>query len=326
MKLAIDVMGFENDITHAINACVKFQKKFPNVDFLLVGKKDLIQAKIKQNSKIVIIDAQDVIKMDDNPLLALRKINSSMYQAINLVATNQADGVLSAGSTNCYVAMVFNLLKKINGINKIGFMPFIPTVINNGFNLIDVGANKECEGIDLYNYALMASVYCKLTRNIDKPRVGIVNIGTEENKGFDFQKEGFKLLKKDSTINFVGYVEPRELLNGIVDIAVCDGYTGNITLKSMEGGLKSLKTALKNQYKKPWNWLGALFSLFAIKSVSKTFDYRNNAGAMVVGVQKVAFKTHGSADMKQFYSSIRMMYETINKKVIDQIKQRIANE
>jgi glycerol-3-phosphate acyltransferase PlsX len=251
MKLAIDVMGFENDVSQAISACESFLKKHDDVEFLLVGQKELIQTKIKESSWIKIIDANDVIKMDDNPLFALRKTNSSMYQAINLVATNQADGVLSAGSTSCYVAMVFNLLKKINGINKIGFMPFIPTVNNSGFNLIDVGANKECDGYDLYKYALMASEYCKLTRNIDLPKVGVINIGTEENKGFEYHKQAHDLLKKEKSINYVGFVEPRELLNGIVDIAVCDGFVGNITLKALEGGLKSLKIALKKQYKKP---------------------------------------------------------------------------
>jgi glycerol-3-phosphate acyltransferase PlsX len=251
MKLAIDVMGFENDISHVIDACKKFNKSHREVEFLLVGKKELIEEKIKTNKNFSIIDAREIIKMDENPLMALRNSNSSMYQAIDLVAQNKADGVLSAGSTACYVAIVFHLLKKINTIKKVGFMPFIPTVVGNGFNLIDVGANKECSGEDLYKFAVMSSIYCKSTRNIVNPRVGVINIGTEEGKGFEYQNTANQLLKSDKSINYVGFIEPRELLNGIVDVAICDGYTGNITLKAMEGGLKSLKTALKSQYKKP---------------------------------------------------------------------------
>lgn len=251
MKLAIDVMGFENDIKHAIDACLSFYKSHRNVEFILVGKKELIEPNIKKFKNIKIVDALDIIKMEDNPLAAFRKINSSMYKAIDLVATNQADGVLSAGSTACYVAMVFHMLKKMDGVSKIGFMPFIPSVVGNGFNLIDVGANKECDGNDLYKYALMASTYCELVRNISSPRIGIVNIGTEDNKGFEYHQQAYKLLKNNKSINFVGNVEPRNLLEGIVDVAVCDGYTGNITLKAMEGGLKSLKTAFKNEFKKP---------------------------------------------------------------------------
>ena len=253
MKLVIDVMGFENDISQAIDACNAFQQCHRDVEFILVGNKQLIEQHLDSSINMQIIHATDVVKMDTDPLTALRMTNSSMYQAINLVATNQADGVLSAGATPCYVAMVFYLLKKMDGINKIGFMPFVPTVVGDGFNLIDVGANKEASGLDLQKFAIMASVYCQLTRNISMPRVGIVNIGTENNKGFAYHQEAKKLLESNTSINFVGFVEPRDLLNSIVDIAVCDGYTGNLTLKAMEGGLKAIKNALKVEYKKPWN-------------------------------------------------------------------------
>jgi glycerol-3-phosphate acyltransferase PlsX len=251
MKLAIDVMGFENEVVQAIEACKQFRKLHDDVEFVLVGKKEMIKPHIKNCDGLQVINAASVIKMDTDPLMALRMTDSSMYQAIDLVATNQADGVLSAGSTPCYVAMVFYLLRKMDGINKIGFMPFLPTVIGDGFNLLDVGANKEADGSDIAKFAIMASIYCKAVRNVILPRVGIVNIGTEDNKGFAYHKEAKNLLAENKSINFVGYVEPRELLNGIVDIAVCDGYTGNLVLKAMEGGLKTIKNALKTEYKKP---------------------------------------------------------------------------
>jgi glycerol-3-phosphate acyltransferase PlsX len=250
MKLVIDVMGFENDVSQAIIACEKFYKLHDDVKFVLVGSKKVIE-KCKGFSNFEIIDAEEVIKMNESPLSALRKTNSSMYKAIELVANDKADGVLSAGSTACYVALVFHLLKKIDGIDKIAFMPYVPTTAGGGFNMIDVGANKECSGKDLYNFAIMANVYCKEVMHIANPRIGVINIGTEDDKGFVYHQQAHNLLKSNKNINYVGFVEPRNLLNGVVDIAVSDGYTGNITLKSMEGGLKALKYALKQQYNKP---------------------------------------------------------------------------
>jgi glycerol-3-phosphate acyltransferase PlsX len=191
--------------------------------------------------------------MDDSPMLAMRKTNSSMYKAIELVQKNKADGVLSAGSSTCYVPMSFVLLQLIKKINKPAFMPYLPSTDGNGFMMLDVGANKECSGEDLHQFAKMGNIYSKLIRNIDKPRIGIINIGTEVEKGFAFQQEAYKLISKDKSINFVGFVEPRELLTGVVDVAIADGYTGNITLKALEGGLAALKNCMKVEFKKPQN-------------------------------------------------------------------------
>jgi glycerol-3-phosphate acyltransferase PlsX len=251
MKLSIDVMGFENDISEAIRACRRFNKEHSDVQFILVGRQEEIKSHLNPRDQFEIVHASDVIKMNDSPMLALRKTNSSMYKAIELVQNKQADGVLSAGSSSCYVPMSFVLLKLIDGINKPAFMPYIPAINKKGFMMLDVGANKECTGEDLYQFAKMGHVYSKLVRNINHPRIGIVNIGTEVEKGFDFQKKAYQLIHQDKSINFVGFVEPRELLNGVVDVAIADGYTGNITLKSLEGSLSAVKDLLKREFKKP---------------------------------------------------------------------------
>jgi glycerol-3-phosphate acyltransferase PlsX len=251
MKLAIDVMGFENDISEAIKACRRFKKQYQEVKFILVGKENEIKSRLNKSDDFQIINADDVITMNDSPMLAVRKTNSSMYKAIELVQTNQADGVLSAGSSTCYVPITYLLLKLIDGINKPAFMPYLPTLNKKGLMLLDAGANKQCTGDDLYQFAKMGSIYCQTIRNIDKPRVGIINIGTEIDKGFEYHREAHQLISKDKSINFIGFVEPRDLLEGIVDIAVADGYTGNITLKALEGGLKTIKIALKKEFKRP---------------------------------------------------------------------------
>jgi glycerol-3-phosphate acyltransferase PlsX len=253
MRLVIDVMGFENDISEAIEACRKFKKKNTDVQFILVGRESEIKTRLKSSDDFEIINANDVITMDDNPMIAMRKVDSSMYKAIQLVQEGKGDGVLSAGSSTCYVPMAYLLLKLINGINKPAFMPYLPSINKKGFMMLDVGANKECTGEDISQFAKMGSIYCKEIRNIDSPRVGIINIGTEVDKGFPYHKDAYDLLKNDKSINFVGFVEPRELLNGVVDVAVADGYTGNITLKSLEGGLNAIKIALKQEYRKFYN-------------------------------------------------------------------------
>ncbi|GHU47171.1 phosphate acyltransferase [Bacilli bacterium] len=250
MKLAIDVMGFENDPSEAIKACRAFNKKNKDVTFILVGQVNEIKSRLKSKDRFEIVDAVDVVKMDTNPVLALRNSNTSMYKAVELVQKGLADGVLSAGSSSCFVPMTYVLLKVISGVNKPAFMPFVPTTNRRGFMFLDTGANKECTGEDLYQFAKLGTIYSQQVRGIAKPTVGIVNIGVEKEKGFSFQHEADELCRKDKNLSYKGFIEPRYLLEGLTDIVVADGYTGNITLKSLEGGLSAIKFALKKQYKK----------------------------------------------------------------------------
>lgn len=325
MKIALDVMGFENNISEAIKATRKFVKKYNDVNVILVGDSKQIKPLIKEN-EFEICHAKDVIQMNTSPIQALRMNESSMYKAVELVKNNVADGILSAGSTACYVTIVRFLLNPIENLARTGFMPFLPTTIKGKyFVIIDVGANKECEGQDLYNFAKMANIYFKSVENIPNPSIGVINIGTEANKGFEYHHIANDMLSNDKELNYVGFVEPRELMQGIVDIAICDGYTGNLVLKSLEGGLKALSISLKKNFKKPWNWLSAISSIFVLKNVKKTFDYKNKAGAIVLGLSKPAVKTHGSADEQQFYSALVLLHEVIKNKVTEKIQKQFNN-
>lgn len=323
MKLAFDTMGYENTLDHAIDAARDFSKKYSDVEFVLFGNKQEITKLLKPTDHFEIVDCTSYVKMTDLPIYALRNSESSMYKAIKYVADNKADGVLSAGSTACFVLLVYILIKTIPGIDRPGFMSHLPTLNGKGLTLLDVGANKDCNGKNLYQFALMGKIYCETIREIKNPTIGVINIGTEKEKGLAYHKEADKLISADKSMNYVGFVEPKTLLNDVVDLAVCDGYTGNITLKSLEGGLKTLTTALKNQYKKPWNWLGALFSLFAVKGIKKTFDYKNNAGALVIGLNKIVVKTHGSADYQQFMSSLELLHKAVKCNVVEIIKKNL---
>lgn len=325
MKLVVDVLGFEGDPKDAIKAIKNFATKHTDANFIIVGDSNII-SKCVSGPQFEIVHADKFVNMHTKPLEAIRDNTTSMYKAISLVAEGKADGVLSAGSSNCYVSLCFYLLKTLDKVEKFAFMPAIPTTKRTWVNLLDVGANRECTPNDIYKFAVMGNCAYKILYNVEKPRVGMLNIATEETKASPSQAATFKLIKENNDLNFIGYVEPYSILSGDVDVCVCDGYSGNLTLKSLEVGLKSIKSSLKSQYSLPWNWLGAIFSLVAIKGVSKTFDYRNNAGALLLGLKKLAVKTHGAADYKQFYSSIRMMYKLAATNFIDTLNKELKKD
>lgn len=325
MKLALDLMGSENELCDAIKASRKFIHKYPDTQIIMVGDQNQIQPLIKPK-EFEIIHTTDVVHMDDEPIDALRKTNSSMYQAIKLVVDYKADGVISCGSTGCYVTLTYSLLKPIFPGLKPGFMPFLPVGKNKIISLIDVGANINAEPIDLYRYAILAKLYWNTVLHVENPKIGLINIGTEKHKGLELHHRTDELLSKDKSLNYVGYIEPKYILNNIVDIVLCDGYTGNILLKSTEGALVTFKNLLKKSYKKLWNWLGALFSLNVFSNTKKYLNYRDNAGAMIIGVNYPAVKIHGSADPLQYFSGLRALRDMINSGFIKKAQDYFANE
>ncbi len=320
MKIAVDVMGFENDINEAVKACRKFVQKNPDIEIILVGDETQIKPCLCPEDKFMIEHTKEVITQDDTILSLRTKKNSSMERAIALVNEKLADGVLSAGNSAIYVFLTYQKFGLIEGVNKVGFMPFVPTLKGNGFNLLDVGASIECEGEDLYQFAKMGNIAAQ-ARGIQTPRIGLINIGTEKHKGFTRHQEADNALRQDTNINYIGFIEPKDLLNGICDVAVTDGYGGNLVLKSTEGTAKWLTNFLLSKYKKWYHWLAFLLALPILLSLKKKFDYKNNAGAFVLGVNKIAVKTHGSADQKQFYSALRMLKESIDFDLLNKIKK-----
>lgn len=322
IRIAFDVMGFENKIEHAIIAAEKFIACHPKTQIVLVGDQTQIKSCIHHESpNLSIIDTKEFITMQDTPVVGLRKTMSSMALACKLVKENKADALVSAGNTSCFIPIVYSKLGLIPGVSCVGLMPYIPTIDKVGFNMVDVGANINVSPINLYHYALMANTYVKVCRNISSPTIGLLNIGTEHHKGFEYHKQTNELLQKNKSLNYVGFIEPKGLLQHSVDIAICDGYAGNLVLKALEGSLKTVAGLMKKHYKKPWNWLAAIMSIPLFKTISKSFDYRNNAAAIVLGVNGIAIKTHGSADKVQFFSALKMAHHMVSKRIIDELKK-----
>jgi len=251
MKIALDVMGFENKLSEAIYAARKFSRFNKGVKIILVGNETQIRSELQPSDNFEIVNAKNFISMEDTPITALRKDDTSMQVAISLVKDKKADAVVSAGSTSCFVPLVKTTLGSIDNVPKFGFMPFLPTTNKVGCNMLDVGANINVDGTDLYHFALMANEYARIVRKIANPKIGILNIGTEKHKGFDYHREADELIRANSKLNYIGFVEPKGLLDGKVDICVCDGFSGNICLKAMEGTLKTVSSILKSNYSKP---------------------------------------------------------------------------
>jgi glycerol-3-phosphate acyltransferase PlsX len=323
MKLLVDVMGGDSKFSDLITGIRNFQKQHNDVNIVLCGDKSIIDKCIDKTDKFEIIHASDVVHTEDSPLKILRSSTSSMYVGLKEVSEGRADGMLTAGSTPAYVLLSFHIIKPINGVNKPAFMSYVPTVDGRGFMFLDVGANLHCSKDDLVQFAKMGNIYCREIRKYTNPRISILNIGTETNKGFEFQQEAHQILKNDKTLNYLGFIESRDLLTGETDIVVADGYSGNMTLKALEGSLMTVNSILKTEFKKPKNLLGAIFSLGVIKKIKKSFDYKRYAGAFVIGLQKNICKTHGNAKSEEILSALNMLYDSVNLNLVDKIEKNI---
>ncbi len=284
-RIAFDVNGNDNGVSAAVSASVQFLKDNDDYEIILVGDESSINVELKKIEGI-----PDSLRIVNNPNLpsdvknihkSLRE-NTSMNTAIDLVVDGKADAVISSGDSGTYLACATFKLKRLQGVSRSAFMPLMPTVVGRKFLLLDVGANIECKSEYLVEWAKIANVYARTLLNIVNPRVSLINIGTEDYKGLEIVKEASQLLKDNKFINYIGYTEPRYLLDGATDVAVIDGYGGNLVLKSLEGAILSFKNLLKDKIMaKPIRKFGYLFLKGAFKDVAETLDYRNVGAALI---------------------------------------------
>lgn len=339
MKIAFDVMGSDNGSKFAVLAALQMIKEFKDLEIILVGEEKEITNHLKESFKdgkfpaaITIHPAKDVVPMTAGPFEAVRMPNSSMSQAVKLVKEEKADGVLTSGSTAAYLGVCHLILGEIKGIRRPAFMPIMPTLKGGKVLLLDVGANIENSVDELISFALMAHIYSQTILNIARPSIALLNIGAEENKGPAVTKETYAKLKqmtqtnaKLNFLNFHGNIEPRDVLSGEVDIIVCDGYSGNLVLKSVEGMASLIFTLIKTGFKKNiWTKFVALLALPVFKNVKKTFDYKNTGGAQLIGINGICFKAHGSSDDQAYYSTLKLLREAIKQDVTNKIKTQVA--
>jgi phosphate acyltransferase len=326
MKIAIDAMGGDHAPKEIVIGAMKAVEAFSDIHITLVGDETKIKEYLVNQERISIIHTSEVILGTDEPVRAVRrKKTASMVLAAQQVADGNADACISAGNTGALMAAGLFVVGRIEGIDRPALTPTLPTIGGEGFLLLDVGANVDAKPEHLLQYAIMGSIYSEKVRGIAKPRVGLLNIGTEEKKGTELTKQAFELLK-NANVNFVGNVEARDLLDGVADVVVTDGFTGNMVLKTVEGTalsmFKMLKTTLMSSLKSK---LAAAVLKPEFKVLKNTLDYSEYGGAGLFGLKAPVIKAHGSSSGQAIFSAIRQTREMVEKNVVGLIKKSIED-
>ncbi len=324
-KIAIDAMGGDNAPNEIIKGALDARREMEGVEIVLLGKKDVIQAQLdKLGETAEIIDAPDVIHTGDKPLVAIRqKKNSSLIKGLLMVKDGTADAFVSAGSTGAVFAGALFNVGRIKGVDRPALAAILPTRDGKTI-LLDIGANADCKEKYLIQFAKMGRTYMKYVEGVANPTVGLINIGTEEEKGSELYREVNKLMREDESLNFVGNVEPREALNSAADVLVCDGFTGNILLKTLEGMavylFKNIKAELmKNIVTK----LAAAILKKGFNNVRGKIDHKEYGGTPLLGVQGCVIKAHGSSDAYSFKRAIVQAVNYLEKDITNVIKDTV---
>ncbi len=338
MIVLVDAMGGDNAPDAVIKGAVKVVNEV-EADIMLIGNEEIINKKVKEfygkenlkeiSPKFSIYNTTEVITMEDKPTDAIKhKKDSSMVVGFNLLKEGKGDVFISAGNSGALLTGATLLVGRIRGIDRPAMAPMLPAY-KKRLMLIDAGANTNCKPLNLVQFAQMATIYLKNTFGIEKPAIGLLNIGTEETKGNDLMKETYQILKNESEnlgINFVGNVEGRDAFSGKIDAIVCDGFTGNVFLKTIEGFGKLVKKSLTESLKKSiLSTIAALPAMPGIKRFAKTVDYKEYGGALFLGVKKPVVKAHGSSDEKLFYYTIKQAEAFAKKKSVDMMIEQFSN-
>lgn len=325
MKLAIDAMSGDLGAKPVVEAVKKFTEEFKNIELKVVGKEEEL-SELKQYPQIEIVDARDVMEMTESILAVRRKKESSMFKAVHLVKNDEADAIVSAGNTGAYYASCMLFLKRIDGVEKSCLMASMPTFNQKGMLMLDVGANASNTPEQLMQFAIMGSTYASVIKQINSPKVALLNIGTEEKKGNELHQTTYQLLKQ-SQLNFVGNIEGREVLEGEVDVVVTDGFSGNIALKSIEGTAKLVMKIMKNTLMSSLSGkIGALIASGSFKQMASTFDYRSAGGALMIGFDHPVIKAHGASDSIAFYNAMVLAKEMVEANVCEKMKEGLNHE
>lgn len=327
-KIAVDAMGGDHAPHAIIEGCIMAINEIPQIEVVLLGDEVKINKELSKytydQSKIEVIHTTEVITNHDSPVMAIRrKKDSSLVVGMNLVKEGKVSGIVSAGNTGAILAGGTFIVGRIKGVERPALAPLIPT--KKGYSiLLDVGANADCKPNYLVQFANMGYIYSQQVLGKKSPKVGIVNIGTEESKGNALTKETYKLLEEDTNINFIGNVEARDITDGDADVIVCDGFTGNIILKNMEGVGKFLFSAIKKELQSSLRFkIGALLLKPMFKSIYKRFDASEVGGTVLLGLNGLVVKAHGNSDGKAVFNAIRQaknfIQSDVNKSIVENL-------
>lgn len=337
MKILIDALGGDNSPDEIIKGSVNAIDELES-EIVLIGKEELINQKVKEiygkdnikevSPRISIKNAEEVIENCESPTEAIKKKkDSSMVVAFNMLKNGEGDAFVSAGSTGAFMAGGLLLVGRIKGIDRPALCPILPTYNGKGFMLIDSGANTNCRPINLLQFAKMGQIYMKNVMHVGEPKVGLLNIGAEEGKGNELMKESFERLSEDSDVNFYGNIEGRDMFDGLVNVVVTDGFTGNVALKTTEGiGAMVTKLLKEELMKNVWTKFLALLLKPALKRFKKRMDYSEYGGALLLGVKKPMVKCHGTANAKIVKFTLIQAENFAKNNVVESIEKSISED
>lgn len=327
MKIIVDAFGGDNAPLEILKGALEAKNEF-NIDIIFTGSEEIINKVSKENnldiSGVEIVNAEQVITMEEEPNVVLKaKSESSMAVGMKLLADGKGDAFVSAGNSGAICVGATLIVKRIKGIKRPGFAPVMPYFGGGCFMLCDGGANIECRPDMLVQYAKMGTAYMQDVMGVENPRVGLANVGTEEHKGTELYQTTYQLLK-ESGLNFVGNVEGRDIPNGACEVVVCDGFTGNLILKTYEGVAKGLMGAVKDLFTKNLKSKLAAGLIYSdIQNMRKAYDYNEYGGAPIMGCLKPVFKAHGSSKANTIKNAIRLTKDYVDSNVIDKITKAL---
>jgi glycerol-3-phosphate acyltransferase PlsX len=327
-KIAVDAMGGDFAPEVVVQGAVLAARDY-HIPVLLVGDEERIQKELEKNDgvhlPIEVHHAPEVIEMGEEPYHMIRKKKrSSLRRAFELVKQNEAHGLVSAGNSGAVVYGALFVLKRIKHISRPGIATAMPSVLGTVL-VIDAGANTICKPRNLVQFALMGSVFCTHMFNMREPRIGVLSNGEEETKGTDLTRITNELLKK-SPLNYIGYVEGREVFSGNVDVVVCDGFVGNVLLKVSEGIVESIVGGLKKEFEKRFlSKIGYLFAQKSFLNLKKQLDYAEYGGAPLLGVEKPVIICHGSSNARALMNAIRVANEYVQKDITGKFLEELQH-
>ncbi|MCG7332723.1 phosphate acyltransferase PlsX [Salinicoccus roseus] len=322
VKIAVDLMGGDNAPEEIEKGVLQAVEADEDLEVLLFGLKGGYSG---DHPRVEFIEVTEKIESEDDPVRSVRrKKDSSLVRACRAVKDGEADACVSAGNTGALMSAGLFVVGRIKGVERPAIATLLPTTGKKGMMLLDMGANAENKPQHLYQFAVMADLYMRENEGRSNPTIGLVNNGSEANKGSELTKETYKLLE-DSGLNFIGNFETRDILSGNVDIAVTDGFTGNVILKTIEGTAMSLMGEVKNAFlKNAKNKLAALVLKKDVQSIRDLLDYRHYGGAPLLGLNGHVLKAHGSSDSVAIVSAVKQAKRMAESDAITKIKERVG--
>ncbi|MBU5444214.1 phosphate acyltransferase PlsX [Paenibacillus sp. MSJ-34] len=330
MRIAIDAMGGDHAPVSNVEGAIAAAQLWTDTEIILVGDEAELERLLAERTKpanVRVHHSSEVILADDEPVKAVRrKKDASMVVAGRLVKEKQAEAMISAGNTGALMATGLLVVGRMKGIERPALAPIIPTMNDQGVLALDLGANMDAKPEHLLQYAIMGSIYREKVYGVKKPRVGLLNVGTEAMKGNELTKETYPLLEQ-APIRFIGNVESRDVLNGNCDVLVCDGFVGNILLKSLEGTAGALFSVLKQEFTRSWlTKLAASILMPGLKRLRSKMDYKEHGGAPLLGLDGIVIKAHGSSDATAVQNAVRQARAAIRNNFIETISSEISGK